>query len=207
MADIVHTGGYIWASASRMKGDPNRVAGALARIRDRHDRVDVDTIKDAWKRNDPVLRETMGDEAHVLDVGLDEQAYKILRSLEYEAVDLRTEETQPGGRVYRTLREVTNDPSATPRVFVATPIEAVSLHHLNRGAWGTQPPTTPPEPLPPDTPRVAPVFVNGTGDVVQRPAIVPDRDMEAWLALSRWRERYGDIPRYAPIVAAMDTLD
>lgn len=34
----------------------------------------------------------------------------------------------------------------------------------------------------------------------------PDRQMAGWIALTGWREKYGDDPLYAPVVAAIDAL-
>ena len=40
-----------------------------------------------------------------------------------------------------------------------------------------------------------------------RPTIAkPDRQMAGWVALMTWREKYGDDPLYAPIIAAIDAL-
>jgi hypothetical protein len=39
------------------------------------------------------------------------------------------------------------------------------------------------------------------------PDTEPDRHMRAWTALMAWRERYGDDPWFAPIVAAINALE
>lgn len=209
--DYMWTGGYQWGAASRMKGDANAVAATLQKIKDKRGRVEVEAIKDAWRQGDAALRETMGDEEAVLNQGAEYFAYKILSALEYEKVNVRTEEPESGGRVFQPLAKVTGNP-ANVRVFVETPRETIRLST----GWGTPRSATPmePAPLPPviAAPLVEPVPVevltlDDLDDAPPPSGIVPDRDMQAWLSLQRWRERYGDIPRYAPVVAAMDALD
>lgn len=38
------------------------------------------------------------------------------------------------------------------------------------------------------------------------PSEKPDRQMQAWIALMAWRDKYGDDPLFAPIIAAIDAL-
>lgn len=209
MSEYMWTGGYQWGKGSRLKGDPNAVAAALQAIKDRHGRVGVDGIKDAWRDGDVALRETMGDDAQVLDIGLDHQAYKILGELEYEKVHVHTEEAMPGGRAFQPLARVTGNPENV-RVFVETPREALLLNTAYRPP--VEQPSAPP-PMPQQAPPRLPVEVLRLEDLrptpqAARPApMVPDRDMEAWLALCEWREQFGDIPRYRPVVDAMEALD
>jgi hypothetical protein len=34
----------------------------------------------------------------------------------------------------------------------------------------------------------------------------PDRQMQGWVSLMAWRDKYGDDPLYAPVIAAIDAL-
>lgn len=209
MSQHMWTGGYAWGPNSRLKGDPNAVAATLAKVKDRHGRVTVDGIKDAWKDGDDALRETMGDEDDIREIGLDHMAYKILGELHYEKVNVQTEDAEPGGRVFQPLSKVTGSTDLV-RVFVETPREAISLATAHR------PPSAPVMTPRATAPIARPVEVLTMADLPMpardaRPARVveppEDRDMAAWLALCEWRDRYGDLPRYRPVVAAMDGLD
>ena len=206
MADYMWTGGYQWREGSRLKGDPNAVAAALNVIKDRHGRADVDRVYEAWERGDKALRETMGDEEAVQRIGAEHMIYQIFGGLEYEKVHVRTEETAPGGRVFQPLAKVTGN-ADNVRVFVETPREAILLGSSYRPPV-SQPATTTARPTAPAQPRPAPLPVLTMADVAPRPTppIVPDREMEAWVALCAWRDRYGDIPLYQPIIDAMDAL-
>jgi len=213
VSEYMWTGGYQWNKNARLKGDANAVAAALGRIKDRDGKVDITSIREAWQAGDAALRETIGDEEEVMVIGVESMAYKVLHALEYEKVNVRTEEAEPGGRVFGALSKITGNPDNV-RVFVEKPREAIYL------GSSVRPPVAAPAPVAPV--QAAPVEVLTMEDLT-RPApvqalpadrrpvpiapMVPDRDMEAWVALCEWRERYGDIDRYAPIVAAMDMLD
>ena len=193
MQDRRFTGGYAWTEGSRMKGDPDAVADALITLKDPMGRVGVDAMKQAWRKGNAALRETMGNEAHCLDIGVEAQVYKIFRSLEYQVVNVRTEDTAPGGRVFRTVHEITHDPDAPTRQFVHVASDTISLGRLS----AYQLPPTPPTPAPAASPSATRALM---------PPVPRDREMEAWVALLAWRERYGDVAMYAPVLAAIDAL-
>lgn len=201
MSDYMWTGGYRWDKGARLKGDANKVAQSLARIKDKHGRVEVDSIHEAWAAGDAALRETIGDEATVQRIGVEHMAYQILHGLNYEKVNVRTEEVEPGGRVFQPLSKVTGNPDNV-RVFVETPREAIYLGSSVRPPANTLPVSTPLQ-------NLRPVEIVAMDDLIPQPQPLKqalDRDLEAWLALCKWRERYGDIARYAAIIAAIDAL-
>jgi len=209
MGQYMWTGGYQWAKGARLKGDPNEVARSLARLADMHGRVGVTEIREAWRSGDSALRETMGDEEEVMTIGAESIAYKILHGLEYEKVNVRTEESEPGGRVFQPLSKITGNPDNV-RVFVQTPREAIYV-----GASVRPPVTTPALVAPVQAAPVEVITIDMTEpsprlSAPPKPKALPmvqDRDMDAWLDLCAWRDKYGHIERYAPIVTAMDMLD
>lgn len=214
MSQYMWTGGYRWADGARMRGDANAVAASLAAVKDAHGRVEVDGIKDAWRNGDDALRQAMGDEQRVMEIGLDHMAYQILGALEYEKVDVRTEEPEAGGRVFQPLAKVTGNPDNV-RVFVEMPREAIPL-----SIPSMRPPATPATPATINTPTMPKTPTPATVKPVEivemeypsKPTktvtpLVQDRDMEAWLRLCEWRDRYGDIPRYRTIIEAIESLD